>query len=132
MKTKSILSTHSNRCFLCGSSQMLEKHHVFGGAYRSKSEKLGMTVHLCHNCHNEPPKGVHHNAEMNRQLKARAQRKAMEYYGWSVEDFINMFGKNYLEYGRENPLRELWEYVNWSKNMSSSTRSAVKKDVSGM
>ena len=88
---------------------MLEKHHVFGGAYRSKSEKLGMTVHLCHNCHNEPPKGVHHNAEMNRQLKARAQRKAMEYYGWSVEDFINMFGKNYLEYGRKSPLRELWD-----------------------
>lgn len=109
MKTKSILSTHSNRCFLCGSSRMLEKHHVFGGAYRSKSEKLGMTVHLCHNCHNEPPKGVHHNAEMNRQLKARAQRKAMEYYGWSVEDFINMFGKNYLEYGRENSLRKLWD-----------------------
>lgn len=25
------------------------------------------------------------------------------------------------------PLRKLWEYVNWSKNMSSSTRSAVKK-----
>ena len=76
---------------------MLEKHHVFGGANRTKSEKYGLTVMLCHDCHNEPPRGVHHNAVAMKQLKARAQRKAMESCGWDVEDFVTAFGKNYLD-----------------------------------
>ena len=31
------------------------------------------------------------------RLKQEAQRRAMEAYGWSTEDFIREFGKNYLE-----------------------------------
>ena len=31
------------------------------------------------------------------RLKQEAQRRAMEAYGWSIEDFIREFGKNYLE-----------------------------------
>lgn len=97
VSTKSIITNYENRCYMCGSSRLLEKHHVFGGAYRSKSEKYGLTVRLCHNCHNEPPMGVHHNAERMQRLKARSQMKAMVHYGWSVEDFVGMFGKNYLD-----------------------------------
>ena len=64
---------------------------------RDKSDRLGLVVRLCHYCHNEPPNGVHQNRERRKKLQAFAQEKAMEEYGWSVEDFIREFYKNYLE-----------------------------------
>lgn len=84
-------------CKLCGSHTCIERHHVFGGANRKKSEKYGLVVDLCHNCHNEPPYGVHHNKDLMLVLKQFGQRKVMLKQGWSKEDFIREFGKNYLE-----------------------------------
>lgn len=93
---KSILQKNTERCFICHSNEWLEWHHVWGAALRGKSEKYGLVVRLCHYCHNEPPDGVHQNIELRRKLQAFAQKKAMEHYGWSEEDFIKEFGKNYL------------------------------------
>ena len=81
-------------CFLCGSTQWIETHHVFGGSNRKKSEKYGMTVDLCHWCHNEPPDGVHHNSEVNHRLKAGFQGKFEETHG--REEFRRVFGKSYI------------------------------------
>ena len=83
-------------CYLCGCKLWIEEHHVYGGANRQISEKYGLKVNLCHYCHNEPPLGVHYNARKNLKLKADVQKKAMEHYGWSVDDFRSIFGKNYL------------------------------------
>ena len=94
---RSIIQDNTHRCLICGSHRWLEWHHVFGGALRDKSDKLGLVVRLCHYCHNEPPDGVHQNRERRRKLQAFAQKKAMQEYGWSVEDFIREFYKNYLE-----------------------------------
>lgn len=93
----SIIQKNPYRCLMCGSHRWLEWHHVFGGALRSKSERLGLKVRLCHYCHNEPPNGVHQNSERRRKLQAYAQKKAMDHYGWSREDFRMEFYKNYLE-----------------------------------
>ena len=84
-------------CELCGRWSELEKHHVFNGAYRKKSEKYELTVYLCHECHNEPPNGIHHNAEAARMLKKEFQIKAQNIYGWTDEQFMRLFGKNYKE-----------------------------------
>ena len=83
-------------CVLCGSSRRIEKHHIFGGALRKKSEKYGLTVDLCHYCHNEPPNGVHFNKDKMLELKQYGQRKVMEEQGWTTEKFIEEFRKNYL------------------------------------
>lgn len=40
---------------------------------------------------------MHQNAGTALALKKMAQMEAMERYGWSKEDFIREFGKNYLE-----------------------------------
>ena len=94
---KSILQTDKDRCFMCGSYRWIEEHHVFGGnGRRELSEKYGLKVYLCHYCHNEPPKGVHHNGETRKALQQFAQTEAMGHYGWTVDDFRNIFGKNYL------------------------------------
>ena len=86
-----------DRCFLCGRTDWIEAHHIFNGtAKRKKSEKYGLTVHLCHWCHNEPPYGVHFNSNRDLMLKRLAQEQAMEYYGWTIDDFREIFGKNYL------------------------------------
>lgn len=98
---ESILQKNKNRCFICKQNpngDPLDKHHVFGGAVRSKSERYGLFVYIHHNkCHIFGEMAVHRNAEINRKLQSYAQKKAMEHYGWSVEDFRREFYKNYLE-----------------------------------
>ena len=97
---ESILQDDDTECFIChanGHSDPLNRHEVFGGAYRQKSKRLGLWVCLCHiRCH-QGPQGVHNDAQKALALKRYAQHRAMEEYGWSKDDFIREFGKNYLE-----------------------------------
>jgi hypothetical protein len=83
-------------CEICGATRWLEQHHVYNAAYRKKSEKFGAVATLCHYCHNEPPNGVHQNAERMHQLKLKYQMQIMDKYGMSEEEFIREFGKSYL------------------------------------
>lgn len=97
---ESILQKDKTKCFICkqmANGDFLAKHHVFPGALRNKSEKYGLTVYI-HNleCHIFGENAVHRNAEVNRQLQAYAQKKAMKHYGWSVEDFRREFYKSYI------------------------------------
>lgn len=88
-------------CWMCGANghrDPLDSHHVFNGAFRKKSEKYGLKVWLCHNsCHEFGPEAVHNNAANMRKLKAWGQEKAMEHYGWTTDQFIQMFGRNYRD-----------------------------------
>lgn len=55
-------------------------------------------VYLCHKrCHEFDRGAVHQNASVMRQLRRYGQLKAMREQGWTVDDFIREFGKNYLE-----------------------------------
>ena len=92
---RSIIS-EEKKCYICGSVRWIEIHHVFGGADRKTSDIYGLTVPLCHYCHNEPPNGVHFNKEIRRKLQSKAQKIAMKHYKWSIEDFRDRFGRNYL------------------------------------
>lgn len=88
------------KCWRCGRNgwaDPLDRHHIFGGPNRKKSEKYGLVVDLCHNsCHIFGPMAAHANAETMRTLRQYGQRKAMEENGWTTEDFIREFGRNYL------------------------------------
>lgn len=93
----SIIQTEK-QCYICGSRIWLECHHIYGGnPNRKLSEKYGLKVWLCHGHHNEPPNGVHFNAELRRRLQAKAQKIAMNHYGWTIDQFREIFGKNYLD-----------------------------------
>lgn len=86
------------KCFLCGRTGNLDRHHIFGGPFRKKSEKYGLTVDLCHDtCHIFGPDSAHQSRETALILKRYGQKKAMQENGWSKEGFIREFGKNYLE-----------------------------------
>lgn len=98
--SESIIQKDRTHCFICGMNTNLEPldcHHIWGGANRPKSEKYGLKVYIHHNkCHIFGENSVHQNAEVNKALKAMAQKIAMRHYGWSVEEFREIFGKNYI------------------------------------
>ena len=96
---QSILQDDTDCCFCCmrnGYADPLNRHEVFGGAYREKSKRLGLWVMLCHHRCHQGPNGVHSNVTTALALKKIAQSAAMQQFGWTVEDFISEFGKNYL------------------------------------
>lgn len=96
----SIIQADTEHCFLCGMNANLEPldcHHVFGGSNRKLSEKYGLKVYLHHSkCHIFGRQSVHQNAEINRNVKSIVQKRAMQYYNWTEDDFRRIFGKSYL------------------------------------
>ena len=96
---KSIIQYNKDKCFICGKNASadyfgLDEHHVFFGQNRKASEKYGLKVYLCHDsCHLN---GVHQDAKLNRALQRKVQEKAMEHYGWDMETWRSLFGRNYL------------------------------------
>ena len=92
--SKSIMQVEK-RCFLSGRTDALEKHHIFGAANRKLSEQYGLWVWLNHWYHNEPPVGVHHNKEAMDYLHREGQKRFEEIHG-SREDFMRIFGRNFL------------------------------------
>lgn len=98
--TQSIIQKDKTHCFICNRNKNadyggLDEHHVFGGyGKRDLSETYGLKVYLCHDqCHLN---GVHKYADLNKTLQQTVQRRAMDVYNWTEEDFINIFGKSYL------------------------------------
>ncbi len=86
-------------CWLCGRTgpEHLDRHHVYGGGMRNQSERYGLTVWLCHDsCHENGSEAVHRNMETRTQLQAWAQEKAMRYYNWTLEDWMNRFYRSYM------------------------------------
>lgn len=93
MKLNSIVTTESDKCFVCGTTQGLELHHIFfGSANRKISDKYGLTVMLCNQCH-RGTSGVHHNRKLDLHIKQLAQIEFEK--NFSFEEFMKLIGKNY-------------------------------------
>jgi hypothetical protein len=97
----SILVNNMNVCAECGKINCeLNKHEIFyGTGKRALSIKYGLVIPLCTDtCHNQyKSKGIHFDKEMCLKWHKTGQLKAMEYYNWTKEEFIKVFGKNYLD-----------------------------------
>ena len=98
---ESIIQKDKSHCFICRMNANLEPldcHHIFGASNRNNSEKYGLKVYIHHSkCHIFGENSVHRNAKVDKALKALAQKKAMKHYGWSIEKFREIFGKNYID-----------------------------------
>lgn len=80
-------------CVVCG-SPYVEIHHVFGGYGRRKlSDKYGYIIPLCQE-HHTGNTGIH----FDRILDIAWKRKAQMHWEQTRtrEDFIKVFGRNYL------------------------------------
>lgn len=87
----------NKRCYVCGVDKNLHLHHIYYGlANRKQSEKYGCTVYLCGIHHNLSNAGVHFNKALDNELKQKCEQWCLKEYGWTIEDFIKQFGRNYL------------------------------------
>ena len=93
---KSIIQK-DKECFITGSKYNLHKHHVYEGGRRSLSEKYGLWIWLREDWHNMSDYAIHFDEQLNRHIKAYVQQVSMEYYGWSIEKFTKIMGRNYIE-----------------------------------
>ena len=91
----SVFTDDMDKCIFTG-SPYVERHHIYGAANRSLSEKYGFVVPLRYDLH---PNGARVNPEYREQidkhLKQMAQKYFEEHYG-DREDFIKTFGRSYL------------------------------------
>lgn len=87
----SILAS-SAKCCICHSTTNLTWHEVFRGRNRANSMKYGLCLRICLNCHEK----YQEDKAFNNYWHVIGQKKFMEYYHKSVEEFINIFGRNYL------------------------------------
>ena len=94
MKKSIVEKNPANRCFICGKCGYLERHHIFGAANKKLSEKYGLTVHLCYECHRDNKLGVHGDAELMRRLHEVGQAAFDKKYGHG--EFEKIFKKNYM------------------------------------
>lgn len=81
-------------CYICRTTQGLERHHVYAGSRRKAADKWGCWVWLCHE-HHTGRFGVQYDAAAALRLKAECQRAFERRHGH--EQFMKVFGKNYLE-----------------------------------
>ena len=96
----SILQNDKTYCYMCGRNGQgdpLEKHHIFRGINRKKSEEDGLFVWLCGSrCHREGEKAVHRNKDTMKMLQEIGQKAWEQEYG-TRKDFVKRYHKNYLE-----------------------------------
>lgn len=92
---KSVIQ-RERQCLVCGSWNIEDHHIFFGTAKRKLSEKYGLKVWLCPT-HHRGTYGVHgkEGHKLDRELKQLGQ-KNFEYLHGTREDFIKIFGRNYL------------------------------------
>lgn len=90
---KSIVTEHSEICFICGRQTEAEHHLVFGTAGRELSEKDGLKVPVCNNCHNmgDVTRRIHGNPMAERMSKIIGQ------LAWEREQLIERVDPVYAE-----------------------------------
>lgn len=95
MKKLTSVFTDNMDCCIYTGSYIVERHHIFGGSNRKKSEKYGFVVPLRPDFH---PNGVRFNrknGDIDTKLKTMAQTYYEEHIG-SREEFRKEFGKSWL------------------------------------
>lgn len=103
---KSILQEQNGECYICAMQgkhrkhEYLEEHHVFGGPNRKWSEKFGLKVYLCRHHHTGDMFGskdaVHSKGMNDWDLKLKQIAQVAFEVDHSHEEFMRVFGKNYL------------------------------------
>lgn len=101
------------KCFLSGAEGLVERHHIFAGPLRSKSEKYGLVVELSPWMHRNGPRAAHNCRETAERLKRYGQRKAMLEQGWDLDTWLQEFGRNWLEDYELSEIADLQEAADW-------------------
>ena len=95
-RLKSVLVDDMEHCFKTG-SPYYHIHHIFPGSRRKRSEKYGFVIPVAPWLHEFTKDSIHANPNkgLDLELKQMSQKYFEVHYG-SREDFIKVFGRNYL------------------------------------
>jgi len=85
----SLITADLEHCFVCGTTQNLQEHHIFYGKNRKISDKHRLTIPLCFRCHHN----LHRNIELDLKIKQYAQMEFEK--NFSFEEFMKLVGRNY-------------------------------------
>lgn len=99
-RVKTPIPEGEHKCYCCGKTKYLSIHHCYPGVNRNNSSIYKAVVWLCYN-HHQGQQGVHSgNYKLDLELKQHFQKKLMK-EGMTLEEFIKIFGRNYLIEERE-------------------------------
>jgi len=95
--SKGIITEYTEICSFCGRQSEGEHHLIFGTAGRELSEKDGLKLPVCNNCHNmgDPLKRIHGNSMAEKLSKMLGQAIYEAKIG-TREQFRKRYGKSYL------------------------------------
>ena len=79
------------KCYLCGAVGKMDVHHIFGGPVRPISDRYGLVVHLCRECHTK----LHDTGEGKQYLHEIGQEAYEQKIG-NRTAFIREFIRSYL------------------------------------
>lgn len=98
IKRYSIITNDLEHCIECG-RYSIELHEVFFGvANRHKSIEDGLVIPLCHKYHhNGNLIGIHQDIKLNMKYRKIAEKRWLEYYNKTIDDFRKRYGCNYLD-----------------------------------
>ena len=104
-----MITNYENLCAICNKPAKHIHHLIEGNGKRELSDRFGMTIPLCDDCHNMSKNSVHLNTKMNamshiigqlwyeRQYIAEKAELPFEGLGEEArENFLKTFGKSYL------------------------------------
>lgn len=87
----SIFTDNLDVCMFCG-RYASDLNEVFRGRNRQNSMRYGAVQPLCRRCHNI----ITYNNELENKWKKIGQKKVMDHYKMSKEEFIEIFKANYI------------------------------------
>ena len=102
-RLRSVLTDDMDTCYLTGYAGKVERHHIFGGALRDKSEFYGFVVPLAPFIH---PNGASFDAYKcwqttkltRREVDLQLKQAAQTYYEMNIgnrEKWLLEFGRSY-------------------------------------
>lgn len=96
-KLWSIFTDDMNKCIVTSAMTNIERHHVFGGTDRKKSEEYGFVVPLHASVHPNGARNTDKNwVDLDHWLKRKCQEYFIEvaHHG-DREEFYRLFGRYY-------------------------------------
>ena len=85
----SILTNDLEHCYICKFKKQ-DLHELIGGRNRKLSMKYGLVIPVCRKCH----RIIENNETLKEKWHKVAQKEFKKHY--KTENFVQIFGKNYL------------------------------------
>ncbi len=73
-----------------------QRHEIFGGINRQQSIKYGLVIFLTLEQHTGTNKAIHKDKKFMEYAHKIGQKTWQKYYNKTKEDFIKVYGQNYL------------------------------------